>query len=94
MRCGIIIETNNIRLQRWEKLEPFLTYRSYCGYARALILQMIQAAKILARYAPDNLKIKKCLATLQAQLDELPPRGPSENGPFHYFTFYSDVLHP
>jgi hypothetical protein len=58
------------RLDRWERVRPFI-YRGYCGYARRLILEMIEAYEFLLEkgFAKD----REILFSLRRLLFEFPP---------------------
>lgn len=69
-QCSLLIQDHILRLERWELARPFIYY-GYCGYARRLILEMIEAYEYLLNngFSSDY----QALADLHALLDELPP---------------------
>ena len=80
--CGSVLETNALRLKRWKNVRPFVK-TGYCGYARALIFQMIDAVENLLTYKPHCVEFKTLLSTLYKKLAEFPsPNGPLPSGPF------------
>ncbi len=71
-RCTHILQTNTMRLRRWRTVRPFIR-TGYCGYARALIFQMIAAVEELLTYKPDCIEFKELLSSLHDLLEEFPP---------------------
>lgn len=76
------------RLDRWEQVRP-LIHRGYCGYARSLILEMIEAYEFLLahKYETD----RELLHNLRELLFEFPPDydPPTPGG-----SFYSKITTP
>ena len=69
-RSMALIESHMHRLDRWQKLRPFI-HRGYCGYARFLILEMIEAYEFLLKNNYEN--DREMLYTLRRLLLEFPP---------------------
>ena len=84
-RCNAVLTNNALRLVRWKNARPFI-HTGYCGFARALIFQMINATNDLLSYKPECPELQELRSSLYLKLRDFPPsKDPLPVGPLFVF---------